>query len=294
MLHVIGLLHPMFSCLGSVSTYLTSHPFNLVTVIKSMFTIAIIGCGVFICANYLEKYMQNKFFAKLTLSKFMKTAFVILFSLIGIFLFKIDLSTFSLFLGILGIGVAFSVHNVLTDLFHGFLLWRGRSIKPGNIVSIHGGQLYGIVNKLHARYVSIKTWGGKEYLIPNRDMISNTLENWSHTENRIGVEIAFKVSIHADPLFVENILKKIALSTNSVLDHPPPSVCFHALTDNYVDLFLRFWVTDLQGGVSDIRSEIILKVWKAFRKNEINMSPSSQESYGNLVDIKENKAINFP
>lgn len=298
LLYITGLVRPVFLCLNDIPTYLTSNSFNVAKVVKSVLIISVIVCGAYVFSNYLKKHIQKKkhtgLFAKLTLSRLMSISFVVFLSLIGIVLFEVDFSTFSFLLGIIAIGITFSMHNILTDLFSGFFLLMDRSIKPGNIISMNDGQLYGVVNKLCARYVSLTTQEGKEHLIPNKHIISNKLENWSCTENRIRVEISFRVSIQTDPLLVENLLKKIALSTNRVIDQPSPTVCFHALTDSYVDLFLCFWISDLQHGMSDIRSEIILKAWKAFRDNEIKMPISSQETYGNLVDIKENRTINFP
>jgi len=288
LLHITGLLQPVLSYLGSISLHFGSNSLNLLGIIKAILTTTLIVCGALAFANYLDRRLQKQkqleLSAKLILSKLLKTFLVIFSLLIGVSLFGIDLSMLSFFAGAIGVGIAFSLQNILTNFFSGFILLMDHSIKPGDVISINDGQMYGIVNKLHARYVSLRTREGKEHLIPNQFIVSNKLENWSYSDTRIRIEVSFRVSIDSDLLLVEKLLKEIALTTSRVIALPAPTVRFRALTDNGVDLLLRFWISDPQNGMSDIRSEIILKAWKAFRENEIKVPLPSREIYSSSID----------
>ena len=288
LLHVTGLMQPVVSCLSNISINFGSNSFNLLGVLKAIFVTSVLVSIAISFTKYLERCLEKQkqlaLSARLILAKFIKTILIILALLIGISLFGIDLSIFSFFAGAIGVGIAFSLQNILSNWFSGFILLMDHSIKPGDVISIGDGKVYGIVNKLHARYVSIRTREGKEHLIPNQFIIANKLENWSYSDPHIRVEISFKVSIDSDLLLVEKLLKEIALSAKRVIDHPIPTVRFRALNENGVDLLLRFWNSDPQNGMSDIRSEIILNSLKAFHKHGIRVPLPPREIHNRSVD----------
>lgn len=288
LLHITGLMQPVITYLSNISIRFGSNSLNLLGVLKAFFVTSILVGVALSFANYLERCLERQkqlaLSARLILAKSIKTLLVILALLMGISLFGIDLSIFSFFAGAIGVGIAFSLQNILSNWFSGFILLMDHSIKPGDVISINDGKVYGIVNKLHARYVSLRTREGKEHLIPNQFIIANKLENWSYSDPHIRVEISFRVSIDSDLLLVERLLKEIALSAKRVIDQPAPTVRFRALNENGVDLLLRFWISDPQNGMSDIRSEIILNSLKAFHKHGIRVPLPPREIYNRSVD----------
>ena len=208
------------------------------------------------------------------------------FSLLGI-----DLSALTFFAGAIGVGIAFGLQNILSNFFCGFILIMDRSIKPGDVICLNEGKMYGIVNKLHARYVSIRTREGKEHLIPNQEIISNKLENWSYSDSNIRLEIPFKVAMSSDLNLVEKLLSEIALDTRRVLKSPAPSVRFRSLVDNSVELLLRFWIADPENGRSDIRSNIILNACQAFQENGVRVPYPPRELHSSLEPLLEPSTI---
>lgn len=288
LLYITGLLQPVFTYLSGTSIRIGSTTLNLLGILKAIGATTILISAALAFANYLDRRLQKQkqlaISAKLILSKTVKT-FLLSFSVfIGLSLFGIDLSVLSFFAGALGVGIAFSLQNILSNFFSGFILLVDRSIKPGDVISINNGQIYGVVNKLHARYVSLRTREGKEHLIPNQEIISSKLENWSYSDTQIRVETAFRVSIHSDLYLVEKLLKEIALSANRVAPKPAPTIRFRSLLDNGVDLLLRYWISDPENGISDVRSEIILKAWKAFQENGIQVPIPPREIYPGSAD----------
>ena len=93
----------------------------------------------------------------------------------------INLTTLAVFSGAVGLGVGFGLQKVCSNLISGVILLLDRSVKPGDVIAV--GEHYGWINALGARYVSVVTRDGIEHLIPNEDLISDRVENWSHSNN---------------------------------------------------------------------------------------------------------------
>jgi small-conductance mechanosensitive channel len=279
----LGLLKPSVTYLQSVNFQLGSVKISLFGMIKALLSTGFLIYGANVFSNYLSKKLKRKKHLQLSMqlliSKIIKTLLMICSVFIGLSLLGIDLSVFSIFAGAIGVGVAFSLQNIFSNYFSGFIILMDRSIKPGDVISLDEGKTYGIVNKLHARYVSIRTREGKEHLIPNQLIISNKLENWSYSDPHIRMEILFRISYDSNLPLAEKLLVSIAQKTNRVKEDPSPYVRFRSLVDNAVDLKLRVWVEDPENGTSGIQSDIIVEAWKAFRKHGIRIPYPPREIY---------------
>lgn len=269
------LLEPSITYLQSVNFQLGSIKISLFGMIKALISTGFLIYVANSFSNYLSVRLKQKKHLQLSMqlliSKIIKTLLIICSIFIGLSLLGIDLSVFSIFAGAVGVGVAFSLQNIFSNYFSGFIILMDRSIKPGDVISLDEGKTYGIVNKLHARYVSVRTREGKEHLIPNQLIISSKLENWSYSDPHIRMEILFRLSYDSDLLLAQQLLVSIAQKTNRVKKDPSPYVRFSSLIDNAVDLKLRVWVEDPENGTSGIQSDIIIEAWKAFRKHGIRV-----------------------
>jgi len=270
-----GLLKPSIIYLQSVNFQLGSVTISLFGMIKALLSTGFLIYVANAFSNYLSKKLKQKKHLQLSMqlliSKIIKTLLIICSIFIGLSLLGVDLSVFSIFAGAIGVGVAFSLQNIFSNYFSGFIILMDRSIKPGDVISLDEGKTYGIVNKLYARYVSVRTREGKEHLIPNQLIISNKLENWSYSDPHIRMEILFRISYDSDLPLAEKLLVSIAQKTNRVKKAPSPYVRFSSLIDNAVNLKLRVWVEDPENGTSGIQSDIIIEAWKAFRKHRIRI-----------------------
>ncbi len=285
-LHIFGFLFPLLGFLAKVKLQIGPTSLTVLAIFKALGVSSILIWTGSLFSNYLEKKMANqKHFQPYVKIIFIKLVKIILISFsiyLGLSLLGIDLSMFSFFAGAIGVGIAFGLQNILSNFFCGFILLMDRSIKPGDVISLSEGKIYGVVNKLNARYVSIKTREGKEHLVPNQDIVTNKIENWSYSDSLVKIYVPFKISLHSDLLEVEKLLLDIAYSTTRVLTKPVPSVRFVSMQENAVDLKLYFWIADPQNGVSSIRSEIIFKAWKAFKEKNIFLPFPPLEVHGNF------------
>jgi small-conductance mechanosensitive channel len=108
----------------------------------------------------------------------------------------IDLTAFAVFSGAIGVGVGFGLQKVVSNLISGVILLLDRSIKPGDVIEIAG--TYGWITRLNARFVSVSTRDGIEHLIPNEDLITQRVTNWSYSNDSVRLHVGIGVSYSAD------------------------------------------------------------------------------------------------
>jgi small-conductance mechanosensitive channel len=150
------------------------------------------------------------------------------------------------------------------------ILLLDRSIKPGDVISL--GETFGWINSLGARYVSVVTRDGKEYLIPNEDLITGQVVNWSHSNEFVRLDIYFGTAYGDDPHKVRALAIEAASNVDRVLSTPKPPVChIVGFGDSSVDYILRFWIKDPTGGLTNIRGNVYLALWDAFRAQGISI-----------------------
>jgi small-conductance mechanosensitive channel len=108
---------------------------------------------------------------------------------VGINTVGIDLSGLAILTGAIGVGLGFGLQKVISNLVSGVIILLDKSIKPGDVISL--GETFGWIQTLGARYASVVTRDGKEYLIPNEDLITNEVVNWSHSNDYVRLDIFF-------------------------------------------------------------------------------------------------------
>lgn len=180
-----------------------------------------------------------------------------------------DLTGLAFLSGAIGLGLGFGLQKVVSNLVSGIIILLDKSIKPGDVMSL--GDTFGWINSLGARYVSVVTRDGKEYLIPNEDFITNQVVNWSHSSDYVRLDINFGTAYGDDPHLVREIAKGAAASVDRVLKIKPPVCHIVSFGDSSVDYVLRFWIEDPTGGLTNIRGNVFLALWDAFQKNGVSI-----------------------
>jgi small-conductance mechanosensitive channel len=144
-----------------------------------------------------------------------------------------------------------------------------RSIKPGDVIEIDG--TYGSVSTLNARYVSVLTRDGKEYLIPNEDLITQRVTNWSYSNALIRLHVKLGISYQSNPHRAIELVLEATREVKRILKRPEPACLLVGFGDSSVDLELRFWIEDPVNGTTNVRSEVMLNVWDLFHENGIEI-----------------------
>lgn len=192
-----------------------------------------------------------------------------------------DLTGLAVLSGAIGVGLGFGLQKVVSNLVSGVIILLDKSIKPGDVITI--GDTFGWINSLTARYVSITTRDGKEYLVPNEDLITGLVVNWSHSNELVRLDIFFGTAYGDDPHLVRKVAIDAAASTKRVLASKAPVCHIVGFGDSSVDYILRFWIADPTDGLTNIRGNVYLALWDAFRENGISI-PFPQREIKHLND----------
>ena len=188
---------------------------------------------------------------------------------VGLKAVGVDLTGLAFLSGAVGVGLGFGLQKVVSNLVSGFILLLDKSIKPGDVISL--GETFGWIEQMGARYVSVVTRDGKEYLIPNEDLITGQVVNWSHTNAFVRLDIYFGTAYQDDPHLVRKVAIEAAKSVDRVLSFRPPVCHIVGFGDSSVDYILRFWIEDPTGGLTNIRGNVYLALWDAFQENGISI-----------------------
>ncbi|WP_371155731.1 mechanosensitive ion channel family protein [Jannaschia sp. 2305UL9-9] len=192
-----------------------------------------------------------------------------------------DLTGLAVLSGAIGVGLGFGLQKVVSNLVSGVIILLDKSIKPGDVISL--GETFGWINSLTARYVSITTRDGKEYLIPNEDLITGQVVNWSHSNSFVRLDIHFGTAYGDDPHLVRRVAVEAASSVDRVLSIKSPVCHIVGFGDSSVDYILRFWISDPTGGLTNIRGNVFLALWDSFKEHGISI-PFPQREVRHLND----------
>src|SRR5208283_4993454 len=224
-----------------------------------------------------------------------KFSFVILLTigvLLGINATGVDVTALTLPLGAIGIGLGFGLQAIASNFVSGFVLLMDKSIKPGDVISFAGQsgtstENFGWVQELRGRYVVVRDRDGIEMLVPNQQLISNAVINWSYTDPRIRLKLPVRVSYSDDPEFALKVLLAACEGQARVLREPPPVARLMQFGDHGIELELRFWIADPQEGVNNVRSEVNRSIWALFKEHKITIPVAQREI--RVLDARANR-----
>ncbi len=222
-------------------------------------------------ASRIQKINEQDMSAsiKVLMTKGTQLALYGLALMLGLRTIGFDLSSFALLSGAIGLGIGFGLQKIVSNLVSGVIILLDKSIKPGDVISLEG--TFGWITSLGARYASIETRDGREYLIPNEDFITNQVINWTHSSNFVRLDIDFGVSYDSNPHDVKRICSAAPLTVDRVVSKPAPVCHIVNFGDSSIDFRLRFWIEDPTGGLTNIRGNVYLALWDALNDNNINI-----------------------
>ncbi|RWM66985.1 MULTISPECIES: mechanosensitive ion channel domain-containing protein [Mesorhizobium] len=206
---------------------------------------------------------------RVLVGKIAKVGLVLVAGAIALSSVGLDLTALTIFSGAVGVGLAFGLQKVVSNFVSGMIILLDKSIKPGDTISLEG--TFGWVRELRARFVSVVTRDGREYLIPNEDFITQRVINWSFSDNLVRLDVNFGVSYDADPHKVSELAIAAAMSVGRVEADRRPVCWLTDFGDSSLNFVLRFWIHDPQQGLTNVRGRVLLALWDTFRENGIDI-----------------------
>lgn len=287
---ILNLSQETVSLLDSLSVDLGEMRISVWIILQAVFILGLMFFG----AGFLSRTATNKIQSNTDLSPSMRvlTVKVLQITLYGAAFFiglravGVDLTGLAVLSGAIGVGLGFGLQKVVSNLVSGVIILLDKSIKPGDVISL--GETFGWINSLGARYVSVVTRDGKEYLIPNEDLITGQVVNWSHSDEFVRLDIFFGTSYGDDPHKVRKLAIEAAKSVDRVLNDKAPVCHIVGFGDSSVDYVLRFWIKDPTAGLTNIRGNVYLALWDVFHQNDVSF-PFPQREVRLLGDTSDTK-----
>ena len=289
-LHIVGVLEPALELLDSFGMTVGKVHLTILSSIKALVVlVAMLKLG-----NWLAEYLEGKLkgiaglspSAYVLISKVIKITTLSIVILIALNSVGIDLTALAVFSGAVGVGIGFGLQKVVANLISGIILLIDRSIKPGDVIQV--GDVYGWITDLRGRYISVVTRSGKEYLIPNEDLITQQVINWSYSNRNVRVIIPIGISYRCDPHQAIDIAVEAARCCPRVLEDPLPICHLSGFGDSSVDMELKFWIEDPQNGLSNIRGQILLEIWDRFKEAGIEIPFPQRDVHLDIVSPEKN------
>ncbi|NVK17441.1 MAG: mechanosensitive ion channel [Methylocystaceae bacterium] len=270
-LNIVGMLDVTMEFLDSLAFSFGEMHFSLLGVVKGLIAIGIL----FWFFSLLEGMAKRRIdgvenltpSAKVLLKKFMRFGLIIVGVLVSLDAMGIDLTALAVFSGAIGIGLGFGLQKVASNLVSGVILLMDRSVKPGDVIALSG--TYGRIDKLSGRYVSVITRDGTEHLIPNEELITQRVENWSFSDTNVRQRAMVGIDYSADVSLAMSLCEEAANELPRIVRTPAPRCLLREFADSSVNIELRFWVSDPHNGLGNIRSEVLLKIWDKFHEHGV-------------------------
>lgn len=287
-LSIFGMLGSAVTTLESIGMTVGDSRLSAFTVIKTAFTlIMLLYFATFVSSFAERKVLKSTSLTRssqVLVAKIVRVTLIVIALLIGLTSSGINLSLFAVFGGAIGLGIGFGLQKVISNLFSGMLLLIDRSIEPGDVIELENGT-FGWVNHMAARYTEIVTRDNKSFLIPNEEFITQRVVNWNHGNNYIRESITFGVHYDSDMHKVIEIAIEAAKIPERVVDYRQPLCWITEFGDSSVNFKLNFWIKDAQNGLTNIKGEVFLVLWDAFKEHNIQIPYPHREVF--VHDVKK-------
>ena len=235
-------------------------------------------CVTLLIALWVASLIEHRLLAaeqmdgnvRVVLGRVAKALLSVIALLLSLTLVGIDVTTLSVFSGALAVGLGFGLQKIASNYVSGFIILLDRSIRLGNLVAVDD-KTSGTVTQITTRYTVLRALSGTEVIIPNEYLVSNIVRNHSFTDTRIRVAVSVQVAYDTDLEKAMSLMTEAARQHQRVLADPSPGVLLTEFAESGINLELGFWVPDPESGTGNVRSDISLVIWKAFREHGIEI-----------------------
>jgi len=284
--HLLGWGENVIGLLDGIGIDAGKTRISVWSVIKLLVTV-----GLFVVvAMWVSRWLERRVLRldglapnmRIGIAKFTQAFLVALSVLVGLNAAGLDLTTLNVLTGAVGIGLGFGLQSIAANFVSGFVLLMDRSIKPGDVISFTGTtgtatEGFGWVEELRGRYVVVRDRDGVATLVPNQNLITNSVVNWSYTDPRVRLKLPVRVSYRDDPELAMRLMLESTLGHPRVIQDPVPVARLMSFGDHGIELELRFWIHDPQAGVNNVRSDVNRAIWRLFKEHGVTIPVAQRE-----------------
>jgi len=271
-LNLLGWIDPASAFLDSLGIPLgADRRLSVLTVMRAAILIAAFYWGASLLSRLFSTRMERlpslNPSARILITKAVQIALMATAGMMALSAMNINLSALAIFGGAVGLGIGFGLQKIFSNLVSGVILLLDRSIKPGDVITVD--ETYGRVLTLGMRFASVKTRDGHEHLIPNEELITSRVINWSYSDTAVRIKRPIGISYHSNVREAQRLIEEVVPKVARVVAIPKTVCQLHGFGDNSIDLEVRFWIRDPQNGVNNVTSEVLLAIWDAFNEHGI-------------------------
>jgi len=271
-LSILGQLEPAIDALDSVSVVLGGLRLTPLLLIKLGVLLVVALWLTNIASNFVEGRITRSadltpsiqvLLVKMIRLALMAFAVAIVLSAVGI-----NLSALAIFSGAAGVGIGFGLQKIVANFISGIILLADKSVKPGDLVTI--GDSTGRISAMKTRYISVAAGDGREFLIPNEDLVTQKVVNWTYTDKNTLVKVNFGTNYDADPRLVCKLAIDVAAAAKRAIKGKPPNCILTEFAEAGMKFSLTFWIAD-PDGMDNVKSEVMLSLWDVFKREGIRV-----------------------
>ena len=202
------------------------------------------------------------------LTKIIRIGLMVIAIAIALSAVGINLSALAVFSGAVGVGIGIGLQKIVANFVSGIILLADKSVKPGDLVTI--GDNSGRISAMKTRYISVAAGDGREFLIPNEDLVTQRVTNWTYTDKNTLVKIAFATNYDADPRLVVKLAIETASAAPRAIKGRQPNCILTEFAELGMKFSLTFWIAD-PDGMDNVKSDVMLALWDAFQREGIRV-----------------------
>jgi small-conductance mechanosensitive channel len=225
-----------------------------------------------IASNFIESRINRSTdltpSIQVLLVKMIRMGLVVVAIAIALGAVGINLSALAVFTGAAGVGIGLGLQKIVANFISGLILLVDKSVKPGDLVTI--GDSSGRISAMKTRYISVAAGDGREFLIPNEDLVTQKVVNWTYTDKNTLVKVSFGTNYDADPRLVCKLAVDIAAAAPRAIKSRPPNCILTEFTEAGMKFSLTFWIAD-PDGMDNVKSDVMLALWDAFKREGIRV-----------------------
>lgn len=271
-LSILNQLSPTIEALDSVGIDLGGFRLTPLLLIKLAVLLAVALWLSNLTSNFLEgRIRQSRDLTpsiQVLLTKMVRLALMLFAIALVMGAVGINLSALAIFSGAIGVGIGFGLQKIVANFISGVILLADKSVKPGDLVTI--GDSSGRISAMNTRYISVAAGDGREFLIPNEDLITQKVVNWTYTDKNTLVKVNFGTNYDADPRIVCKLAIEIAAASPRATKPKPPNCLLTEFAEAGMKFSLTFWIAD-PDGMDAVKSDVMLGLWEAFKREGIRV-----------------------